>query len=296
MTDLQQTNILTAEAVAQAVEQGIAHCATTLRKDACEAIEQAILHENTSLARTVLSQITENADIAARDCVPICQDTGTVWVHLEVGHDVAIPGNVLISIDEAVERAYKNNHLRMSVVRDALFNRVNTENNTPAFSEISLCPGCGATVHVMLKGGGSDNASRVVMLSPGAGVEGVCQEVLTCVQEKAANACPPLIIGVGVGATFDKVAGLAKKALLRPIGSPANSPEAASFEKTLLDKINATNIGPAALGGKTTALALHLETAPCHIAALPVAINMGCCAMRSVSIDIIPWNKKGGDR
>lgn len=177
----------------------------------------------------------------------------------------------------------------MSVVHDALFDRANTGDNTPAFAEIATRPGHGATLHVLLKGGGSDNASRVVMLAPGAGIEGMRKVVLDCVREKAANACPPLIVGVGVGATFDKVAGLAKHALLREIGSPAASPKHAAFERELLEAINATGIGPGALGGKTTALAVHLETAPCHIAALPVAVNMGCSAMRSVSIDLLSW-------
>ena len=140
---------------------------------------------------------------------------------------------------------------------------------------------------MLLKGGGSDNASRVVMLAPGAGAAGVRKVVLDCVREKAANACPPLVIGLGVGATVDKVAGQAKHALLREAGSPAASPEAAAFEEELLAEVNALGIGPAALGGAPTAVAVHLETAPCHIAALPVAVNMGCCAMRSASIPLL---------
>ena len=148
-------------------------------------------------------------------------------------------------------------------------------------------PGTSATLHVLLKGGGSDNASRVVMLPPGAGANGVRKVVLDCVREKAANACPPLVIGLGVGATFDKVAGLAKHALLREVGGPAASAEAAAFEEELLAEVNALGIGPAALGGTPTALAVHLETAPCHIAALPVAVNMGCCAMRSASVKLV---------
>ena len=221
--------------------------------------------------------------------MPLCQDTGTCWVRLEVGEELSIPGDILSQVDDAVARAYTDGRLRMSVVRDALFDRANTGDNTPAFAEITTKPGHGATLHVLLKGGGSDNASRVVMLAPGAGIEGVRKVVLDCVREKAANACPPLVVGVGVGATFDKVAGLAKHALLREIGTPAATPEHAAFERELLDAINATGIGPGALGGKTTALAVHLETAPCHIAALPVAVNMGCSAMRSASIDLLSW-------
>ena len=280
---------LSAKSVTSAVYEGISLAAITLRPDVLAAVERALELEDAPRAQAVLSQILENAAVAAGDGVPLCQDTGTVWVRLEVGEELLVPGDVLSQVDDAVARAYTDRRLRMSVLRDALLDRTNTKDNTPAFCELALLPGCGATVHVMLKGGGSDNASRVVMLAPGAGPEGVCQVVLDCVREKAANACPPLIIGLGVGATFDKVAGLAKHALLRQVGSPAASPEAAAFETDLLARVNALGIGPAALGGKTTALAVHLETAPCHIAALPVAVNMGCCAMRTASIELIPW-------
>ena len=280
---------LSAAAVADAVYQGITQAATTLRPDVLAAVERAQARETAQRAQAVLAQILENAAVAAGDRVPLCQDTGTVWVRVEVGQELLVPGDVLSQVDDAVARAYTDARLRMSVLADALFDRTNTGDNTPAFCELALRPGSGATVHVMLKGGGSDNASRVVMLAPGAGPEGVRQVVLDCVREKAANACPPLIIGLGVGATFDKVAGLAKHALLREVGSPAASPEAAAFEADLLERVNALGIGPAALGGATTALAVHLETAPCHIAALPVAVNMGCCAMRTASIELIPW-------
>ena len=289
---------LGARSVADAVYAAVREAAVTLRPDVRAAVEQAQRTEQSERGRAVLGQILENARIAQTDGVPLCQDTGTVWVRLEVGEQLAVPGDVLSGVDGAVARAYADGRLRMSVLADALLDRTNTGDNTPAFAELAFVPGRGATVHVLLKGGGSDNASRVVMLAPGAGPEGVRQVVLDCVHEKAANACPPLVVGVGVGATFDKVAGLAKHALLRPVGSPAASAQAAAFERELLDAVNATGIGPAALGGSTTALAVHLETAPCHIAALPVAVNMGCCAMRSRSIELIPWddNAKGGAR
>jgi tartrate/fumarate subfamily iron-sulfur-dependent hydro-lyase alpha chain len=176
----------------------------------------------------------------------------------------------------------------MSVVADALLDRTNTNDNTPAFLDVVLGArtGPGATVHVMLKGGGSDNASSVVMLSPSAGFDGVRDAVLATVTEKATGACPPLVIGVGVGATFDKVGGLAKRALLREIGSVPKDDRIAEFEAELLSAVNATGIGPGGLGGDTTALGVHIVTAPCHIAALPVAVNMGCCAVRSASIEV----------
>ncbi|NTU88506.1 MAG: fumarate hydratase [Actinobacteria bacterium] len=201
------------------------------------------------------------------------------------------PGKMTIGagseVDAAVARAYEKARLRMSLVHDALIDRSNTRDNTPAFCEIGFRPGRGATLHVMLKGGGSDNASRVVMLPPAAGRAGIEEAVLACVCEKASSACPPLIIGIGIGATFDKVGSLAKKALLRDVATSAKQPEVAAFEKELLEKINSTGIGPAGLGGATTALAVHINTAPCHIAALPLAINMGCSAMRSASVEFI---------
>lgn len=282
------TERLDAETVGEAVYDAIRQCAVTLRPDFRKAVEAA-REEAAPESREagVLDRILENARIGATDGVPICQDTGSVWVCLEVGEALAVPGNIFSRVNDAVARAYTDGRLRMSLVRDALFDRANTGDNTPAFCELKLVPGDSATLHVLLKGGGSDNASRVVMLPPGAGADSVRRVVLDCVREKAANACPPLVIGLGVGATFDKVAGLAKHALLREVGSSAASAEAAAFEEELLAEVNALGIGPAALGGAPTALAVHLETAPCHIAALPVAVNMGCCAMRSASVQLV---------
>ncbi len=282
------TERLDAETVGEAVYDAIRQCAVTLRPDFRKAVEAA-REEAAPESREagVLDRILENARIGATDGVPICQDTGSVWVCLEVGESLAVPGNIFSRVNDAVARAYTDGRLRMSLVRDALFDRANTGDNTPAFCELKLVPGDSATLHVLLKGGGSDNASRVVMLPPGAGADSVRRVVLDCVREKAANACPPLVIGLGVGATFDKVAGLAKHALLREVGSSAASAEAAAFEEELLAEVNALGIGPAALGGAPTALAVHLETAPCHIAALPVAVNMGCCAMRSASVQLV---------
>lgn len=282
------TERLDAETVGEAVYDAIRQCAVTLRPDFRKAVEAA-REEAAPESREagVLDRILENARIGATDGVPICQDTGSVWVCLEVGESLAVPGNIFSRVNDAVARAYTDGRLRMSLVRDALFDRANTGDNTPAFCELKLVPGDSATLHVLLKGGGSDNASRVVMLPPGAGADSVRRVVLDCVREKAANACPPLVIGLGVGATFDKVAGLAKHALLREVGSSAASVEAAAFEEELLAEVNALGIGPAALGGAPTALAVHLETAPCHIAALPVAVNMGCCAMRSASVQLV---------
>ncbi len=289
--EVKPQSALSAKAVGQAVYAAIRECATTMRSDCLAATKKALQRSSADggneRAQAVLASLVENAEIAKREGVPLCQDTGSVWVCLEVGEENTIPATIFSEVDAAVARAYTDGRLRMSMVRNALFDRTNTTTNTPAFTEIHLVSGRAAKLHVMLKGGGSDNASRVCMLPPSAGVEGIKREVLACVREKAANACPPLLIGVGVGATFDKVASLAKSALLREIGSPAESDEAQAFEAELLAAVNDTNIGPGALGGSPTALAVHLKTAPCHIAALPLAINMGCTALRSKTIDLI---------
>ncbi len=291
----QYEDILSPENIARVVYEAILSCATTLRPDVLNAIkvarDEACNHsKNETRAAGILSQMIENAQIAENDRVPLCQDTGVVWVCLEVGEQLCLPAHIFSLVDDAVANAYLDGHLRMSMVHDALFNRSNTNDNTPAICEVNIVEGNKATLHVLLKGGGSDNASRVVMLSPDAGADGVEHFVIDTVREKAANACPPLIIGLGVGSTFDKVASLSKHALLREIGSPAQNDEAAQFEQRLLNAVNDTLIGPAALGGTPTALAVHLISAPCHIAALPVAINMGCCAMRSISIPLIEEN------
>lgn len=279
--------IVTSVSVYEALISLIPQLAHTLPDDVYAGLLAAREVETGERARIVLDQLIENARIATTDKVPICQDTGTVWVCLEVGSDVMIPGNVFSQVNLAVAQAYESARLRKSVVKDALFDRSNSGDNTPAFCEIHSVDEQGvARLHVMLKGGGSDNASRVVMLTPSAGKQGVIDTVLSCVREKAANACPPLIVGVGVGATFDKVGSLAKHALMRPLGVSHPNPEAAEFEAELLAAINATGIGAGALGGSTTALGVRVETAPCHIAALPVAVNMGCSAMRRASVDL----------
>ena len=278
---------LSKEAVARAVYETIPRIACELPADVLAALERAFAEERSPRAREVLRQLAENARIAREDRVPICQDTGTVWVCLEAGPGVMVPADVFAGVDDAVARAYKEARLRMSVVKDALFDRANTRTNAPAFCEFHPVdePGV-ARLRIMLKGGGSDNASRVVMLTPGAGLAGVKDELTRCVREKAASACPPLVIGVGLGATFDKVGGLAKRALMRPIDAPAPDARTAELEAELLELVNATGVGAGALGGAHTALAVKVNTAPCHIAALPLAINMGCSAMRRATVDL----------
>ena len=279
--------IISAREVADAVYAAIPRLACELPPDVLACLEAAREEESDPRGRIVLDQLVENARIAAADRVPICQDTGTVWASLEIGPDVHIAGDVMSGVDDAVARAYDEALLRKSVVGNAIFDRTNSGDNTPAFTDLHPVsePGV-ARLHIMLKGGGSDNASRVVMLVPGAGRTGIVDALVDCVREKAANACPPLVIGIGIGATFDKVAGLAKRALMRPIDADAPDEETRALEGELLAAVNATGIGAGALGGSHTALAVRVETAPCHIAALPLAINMGCSAMRRCTVDL----------
>ncbi len=280
------SRVIGKEEVADLVREALPKLAFELPTDIKAGLADALERETSPRAAEALRLLVENARIAREDRVAICQDTGSVWVCLEIGPDVCITGDVLDGVDEAVAYAYTEGNLRKSLVRDALFDRSNTGDNTPAFAEIHTSELPGARVHLMCKGGGSDNASRVVMLTPSAGRQGVIEAVLTCVREKAANACPPLIIGVGVGSTFDKVAGLAKMALMRPLDVPAPDETTDALERELLEAVNATGIGAAALGGKTTAIGVRVKTAPCHIAALPLAVNMGCSAMRRGTFEL----------
>jgi tartrate/fumarate subfamily iron-sulfur-dependent hydro-lyase alpha chain len=275
------------EAIGDAVRAAIGRAAVALRADVFDALVRAHATEKSERGREVIAQLRHNAEIALRDQVPLCQDTGTVWVWIELGTAECLEGDLHQAVNAAVADAYREDGLRMSLVRDALLDRTNTGDNTPAFIDVSQRPGTGATVHVMLKGGGSDNASAIRMLDPAEGAEGVKRVVIETVSAKATGACPPLVVGVGAGGTFDTVAKLSKRALLRQVGSPP-APGLEMFERELLEAVNALGIGPAGLGGTTTALAVHVATAPCHIAALPVAVNLGCSAMRSASVEVRP--------
>lgn len=279
--------MLDSATIANGVADAIREAAVNVRSDYLDALRTAGELERSERGRHVIAQLLENASMAASDDVPACQDTGTVWVAVELGEDECVCGDLLSAVNAGVAQAYRDAGLRMSLVRDALVDRTNTGDNTPAFVEVGFRAGTGATLHVMLKGGGSDNASRVVMLAPGDGEDAIERVVLDAVEAKASAACPPLVIGVGVGTTFDKVAGLAKHSLLRPVGQPSGDPRVAALEERILSAVNETGIGPGGLGGDTTALAVHIDTAPCHIAALPVAVNLGCCALRSVTRELV---------
>ncbi|MBA4370356.1 MAG: fumarate hydratase [Coriobacteriaceae bacterium] len=274
-----------AAAIAAAVREAIPRAAFSLRPDVAAALESALASETSERGRRVLAMLLQNARVAEAEGVPLCQDTGTVRVKVELGAAERLTGDLRALVDAAVAEAYGSHALRASTVRDALEDRSNPGDNTPAYVELVSRPGFGATVHVMLKGGGSDNASALAMLDVSAGAEGVRAFVLDTVRAKGASACPPLIVGVGVGGTFDTVAALSSTALLREVGSRASG-SAGELEAGILAAVNALGIGPGGFGGDTTALAVHVETAPCHIAALPVAVDLGCSAMRSVSVEV----------
>lgn len=276
-----------ASSIAKKVYELTIESGHNLRGDVLEAIKKSHGLERSEAAKRVLELQIQNAEIAPSFGVPLCQDTGTAWVYIEKGPDVCIEGDLENALNDAVARAYKDGGLRMSIVRDALVERTNTQNNTPIFFDVIPVDEPGLQVTVMLKGAGSDNASRLEMLTPDQGFEGVKELVMKVVEEKATMACPPLVIGIGVGATFDKVGGLSKKALLRKVGEPNPDARVAALEEEILKSVNGSGFGAGGLGGDITALAVHINTAATHIAALPVAVNLGCSAMRSAKARLV---------
>ncbi|MGL6130999.1 MAG: fumarate hydratase [Fusobacteriaceae bacterium] len=249
-------------------------------KDVLNTIKDFHSKEESPLAKTVLEQIIKNDEIATNESVPMCQDTGLVVVFLEVGTEVKIDGDIYASIQEGIRRGYDKGYLRKSIVRHP-FDRVNTKDNTPAVIHTKLIPGSDKVkIVVAPKGGGSENMSVVKMLRPADGIEGVKKFVVDTIKNAGGNPCPPIIVGVGIGGSFEKSALLAKEALMREVGDSSSDSINAQLEKDLLVMINKTGIGPLGLGGKTTALAVKVETHPCHIASLPVAINLNCHAAR----------------
>ena len=251
-----------------------------LPADVHRAIEKALESEESPAGREVLAELLENARIAQSDEIPICQDTGVAVVFAEVGQEVAVAGGDLTeAIQAGVRRGYEEGYLRKSVVAHPL-ERINTGDNTPAVIHFEIVPGDRLRLIVAPKGAGSENMSAVRMLKPSDGVEGVKSFVLDTVTAAGANPCPPTVIGVGLGGTIEKAALLAKKALLRPLGRPSDNERDAALEADLLDLVNRTGIGPSGYGGRITALAVHVESHPCHIASLPVAVNIQCHAAR----------------
>ena len=237
--------------------------------------------EESDVARNILDIILKNHEVSANEKMPICQDTGFAVFFIEMGEDVRITGGGFEeAIYEGVRQGYKEGYLRKSIVDDPLFERKNTKDNTPPIIHLRLVPGDKIKIIFAPKGGGSENMSEVKMMVPADGEEGVKRFVVDRVRRSGGNPCPPVIVGVGIGGTFEHVAYLAKKALLRPVGSHHPDPRFAKLEDEILEEVNKLGIGPMGLGGRTTALAVHIETHPCHIASMPVAVNMQCHAAR----------------
>jgi fumarate hydratase subunit alpha len=252
-----------------------------LPEDVLAALKQAREKEESPAAKDVLAQLIENTEIAAKEKTPLCQDTGAAVVVLELGQDVHITGGDLYTaINEGVRQGYEKGYLRKSMVNQPFSARVNTKDNTPAIIHTDIAPGDKLRISVMPKGGGSENCSRLTVMPPAKGRQGIIDFVVNLVDESGSNPCPPVIVGLGIGGTTDKAMTLAKKALLRKVGEPNPDPEVAELEKEILQRANNLGIGPMGYGGRTTALAVHAETFPAHIASLPVAVNIQCWCAR----------------
>ena len=271
--------IISAAAITEVVARLCIQANTRLPDDVAAALAKSRQEEPWPLARDMLGLLWDNMELAGARELPICQDTGMACVFVELGQQVHIEGDFEQAVHEGVRRGYGEGYLRKSIVADPL-RRVNTGDNTPAAITLRLVPGDGCTITVVPKGFGSENMSRLAMLKPADGMEGVVRFVVETVRLAGPNPCPPIVLGVGVGGSFDKVAALAKHALLRPIGQPHPDPFYAALEARLLEEVNALGIGPQGFGGKTTCLGLAIEQAPTHVAGLPVAVNVSCHVTR----------------
>jgi fumarate hydratase subunit alpha len=252
-----------------------------LPDDVLQALRRAREKEESPLAQKILDQILGNAELAKEEFLPLCQDTGTTVIFLEVGQDAHIVGgNLSECVKQGVSEGYVEGYLRKSMVEQPFSARVNTKDNTPPVVHTEIVPGDRLRIRIMPKGGGCENMSRFGMLLPAAGKPAITEFVLRAVEESGGNACPPVIVGVGIGGTSEHCMYLAKRAVTRRLGEPNPDPETAEFEAELLEKVNALGLGPQAVGGRTTALAVHIETYPTHITALPVAVNLQCHSAR----------------
>lgn len=257
-----------------------------LPPDVRAALEHACRTERSPRAREILALLLENAAAAETEGLPLCQDTGLVVVFADLGEEVCLRGDLQAAVDEAVASAYTEGYLRPSVLADPLRRQPNTGNNTPAVLHLRRVPGDRLTLHVAAKGGGSENQSGLWMLSPGQGRPGIINAVVERVRQAGGRPCPPLILGLGLGGNFETAPLLAKQALLRSLGDPSPDPELAALEAEVLAQVNATGVGPLGMGGDTTALAVHALAAPCHLATLPVALNVQCHAARHGTVVI----------
>lgn len=258
-----------------------------LPKDVLNAFEEGKKREVSPVGKNVFDILKENANIASTEGLPYCQDTGFAVIFMEIGQDVHfVGGNIEDAINSGVAEGYTEGYLRKSIVTDPLFDRKNTGANTPSVVHYKVVPGDRVKITMAAKGGGSENMSRLAMLKPADGVEGVKNFVIKTVSDAGPNPCPPITVGVGVGGTFEKVAYLAKRAILRPIGDRNSDPRYAKLEEELLNEINKLGIGPSGFGGKVTALDVKIEWYPCHIASLPVAVNIQCHASRHKEVEL----------
>ena len=279
--------IISSQLVYERVKEAISQISFNLDSQVYTALATAQQTEKSQLSQDILQALLDNADVASKQRIPLCQDTGTVVVFAEIGSQVFIEGSSLVdAINAAVERAYAENYLRASIVEDPLFGRSNTRNNCPAIIHYDIVPGDKLSLHIAQKGGGAENMSVLRMLKPGTEGAEIVELVRQTVCEAGGKPCPPLIIGIGIGGNFETCALLAKKALFVPLDQPNSDPRYAELESQILKTVNNSNVGPQGLGGATTALAVHIQTAPCHIASLPVAINLQCHSHRHCLIEI----------
>lgn len=270
------TRTISSEEITKNIKEMCIEACHFLTKDMDAALKQAQTSEQSPIGKKILGQLQENLTVAGEEMIPICQDTGMAVVFLEIGQEVHVEGaSIEDAVNEGVRQGYSEGFLRKSVVGDPIL-RENTKDNTPAVIHYSLVPGDRMKITVAPKGFGSENMSRIFMLKPADGLEGVKNAILTAVRDAGPNACPPMVVGVGIGGTFEKSAILAKQALTREIGSVSPLPHIQELEAEMLRKVNGLGIGPGGLGGTTTALAVHINTYPTHIAGLPVAVNI-CC-------------------
>lgn len=269
-----------ASAITQAVTRLCQEANFVLGEDVLAALKKALKTEESPLGREVLSRLIENAQIAKKEQLPLCQDCGTAVVFLEIGQNVHITGDLYAAVEEGVRRGYAQGYLRKSIVGKPFSARTNTKDNTPPVTHTEIVPGERLKITVMPKGAGAENITKLAMLKPGDGKQGIIDLVVKTVDEGGGNSCPPLIIGIGIGGTAEKAMLLAKKALLRKVAEPNPDAEIAGLEREILNKVNALGIGPLGFGGRTTALAVHAEVMPTHIASLPVAVNLQCHSAR----------------
>ncbi len=278
---------ISVDKITDIVKELCIEAATNLPCDVEEALRKGLETEESSFGRYSLEQVLSNVELARKETVAMCQDTGVAVVYVTIGQDVHIVGGSLKdAINEGVKRGYIDGYLRKSVVDDPVFLRKNTQDNTPAVIHMEIVPGDKLKIMVVPKGAGSENMGALKMLKPAEGVEGVKDFIVKTVTEAGGNPCPPIVVGVGIGGPMEVAPALAKKALTRKVGEPHPDPQYAELEKELLEKINRLGIGPQGLGGRVTALAVHIETYPTHIATMPVAVNLNCHAARHAEAEL----------